>query len=351
MSSETFDDMHDRPEEFSDFAALPLETCRSITALFDIKDQDALKFQSKHVWLTRGAVTFGTLAVIAAIFGLSPFWTRWVTERQLAAAESTVVFFAFSFAVYGLATSQKYKWLARRHQAELYRQMKFRFLIHPGVWQDADWLAHEKKKIEVYSDKSSLEEGIEAALPHGPFPITEEQLPRQTFEQLVQYYMKARLRPQMLYLDHRAQRNEYKDRFLAFLPAGLFFASVVAAAAHSGFSFLFGRVAEQQLNWAKVAALLAACLPVTAAWVRTVRAAFEYSRNKSRSIAAHRALRELEDLLVRDSMNTVHGDGSSAPRKDVDPRPVLKELWWCEQIFATEHREWLRLMVETEWYG
>jgi hypothetical protein len=349
MSSETFDDMHDRPEEFSEFAALPLETCRSIAALYDTTDRAALKFQRSHIRLTRGAASFGTLAVIAAIFGLSRFWVLWVSEKQLATAELTVVLFAFSFAVYGLATSQKYKWLARRHQAELYRQLKFRFLIRPAVWQDADGLSQEKKKIESYSDKNSLKDGIEDALPHGPFPITEEQLPLQTFEQLVQYYMKSRLRPQMLYLDHRAQRNEYKDRFLAFLPAGLFFASVAAAAAHSGFSYFSKQVAEQPLSWAIVAALLAACLPVTGAWVRTVRAAFEYSRNKSRSIAAHRALRELEDLLVRDSMVTVQGDGT--PRSYVDPRHVLKELWWCEQIFATEHREWLRLMVETEWYG
>ncbi len=353
MSSEAFDDMHDSPEDVGNFAALPLETSREISALYDQADRQALKFQQTHVWLTRGAASFGTFAVIAAIFGLSHLWPH---EKQLAAAEIVVVLIAFSFAVYGLATARKYKWLARRHQAELYRQLKFRFLIRPAIWQDAGWLAHEKETIQPQSNEASLSEIIEDALPHGPFPITEEKLPRPVLEQLVQYYLKARIRPQLQYLDHRAQRNEYKDRFLAFLPAGLFFASVAAAAAHFGFSYFAKGEHDPILSWAVVAALLASCLPVTAAWVRTVRAAFEYSRNKSRSIAAHSALDELQDALVRDVMLTIQpGDATnvadSSRNADIDPRTVLTDLWWCEHIFVTEHREWLRLMLETEWYG
>jgi hypothetical protein len=28
-----------------------------------------------------------------------------------------------------------------------------------------------------------------------------------------------------------------------------------------------------------------------------------------------------------------------------------RDLSWCEHILETEHREWLRLMYETEWFG
>jgi hypothetical protein len=347
MSSESFDDMHDSPAETGRFTSLPLDTCRSITARFVAKDKDALNFQENHVWLTRGAASFGTLAVLAAIVGLSGLW---VTEKQVASVELAVVGLAFAFAAYGLATSQKYEWLAQRHQAELCRQLKFRFLIRPAAWADADWLAQEKQNIETYSNKAALERAIEDALPHGPFSIAEQQLPRQTFEHLVEYYISKRLTPQMEYLANRAQRNEYKDRVLSLLPAILFFASVAAAAAHFGLSYCAGDMVPREFSWAVLAALLAACLPVIAAWVRTVRAAFEFSRNKSRFTAAHRALSDLEDLIVRDSMDTVSAPSNPAGG-DVDPRTVLRELWWCEQIFATEHREWLRLMVETEWYG
>jgi hypothetical protein len=35
----------------------------------------------------------------------------------------------------------------------------------------------------------------------------------------------------------------------------------------------------------------------------------------------------------------------------VDAEKVLQELHWCEHILATEHVEWLRLMMETELFG
>jgi hypothetical protein len=30
---------------------------------------------------------------------------------------------------------------------------------------------------------------------------------------------------------------------------------------------------------------------------------------------------------------------------------IFRLLWQCERIMEVEHREWLRLMIEAEWFG
>ena len=30
---------------------------------------------------------------------------------------------------------------------------------------------------------------------------------------------------------------------------------------------------------------------------------------------------------------------------------VLRDLAWCEHVLDAEHREWLRLMYDAEWFG
>ena len=35
---------------------------------------------------------------------------------------------------------------------------------------------------------------------------------------------------------------------------------------------------------------------------------------------------------------------------EVTVRRIFHDLWCCEQIMEFEHREWLRLMIEAEWY-
>ncbi len=47
-------------------------------------------------------------------------------------------------------------------------------------------------------------------------------------------------------------------------------------------------------------------------------------------------------------------DSDTGVERDVeetDAYPILRDLSWCEHILESEHREWLRLMFETEWFG
>jgi hypothetical protein len=103
---------------------------------------------------------------------------------------------------------------------------------------------------------------------------------------------------------------------------------------------------------------VAALLPAAAAGVRTWRSAFEFSRNKGRFEAAHQALRDLERRLVEEGFaasEKPRGQPSNPAldkdEEETDAYPILRDLSWCEHILESEHREWLRLMYETEWFG
>jgi hypothetical protein len=183
-------------------------------------------------------------------------------------------------------------------------------------------------------------------------------MPRQTLRSLVEYYLSKRLNPQKEYLANRAQRNEHA--LLNALPAWLFFISVgavfvkyfveIAQHAYGETPPVPGTEAARASLTIFLAAVGAASLPVFSAGVRSFRAAFEFSRNRSRFQAAHDALSRLEESLVHDSLEllgsrTGHSDGP------VDAYAVISDLWWCEHILESEHREWLRLMYETEWFG
>ncbi|MFL6227248.1 MAG: hypothetical protein ACJ741_00560 [Pyrinomonadaceae bacterium] len=81
--------------------------------------------------------------------------------------------------------------------------------------------------------------------------------------------------------------------------------------------------------------ILAAILPTFGAGLRAYRSAHEFGRNTVRFRAIHFALELLRDRL---------GHGA-------EPEEIWRDLWWSEWLLEAEHREWLRLMIETEWIG
>jgi hypothetical protein len=80
---------------------------------------------------------------------------------------------------------------------------------------------------------------------------------------------------------------------------------------------------------------VAATLPVCGAGIRAIRGVLEYGRNASRYEATHNVLVKLSERL----------------REAKDAAGVFREIGFCEQILEADLREWLRLMVEAEWFG
>lgn len=340
-------DMYDTQDERGIYKDLPLRACDGWVVTYKNVDKLALEFQRSHFFHAWTAAGLGMLAVISAI--LEMVWP----EPWIVFVEFGLVLFAGAAAWHGSYGKTKEKWLAYRHQAELYRQLKFKLLIHPKVWTDADWGKRELDRIAEIHPTESLEEEIEGPPPHGYLEVEEQALDWPTTRHLVEYYVAKRLNPQMEYLANRAQRNEYKDFFLRWANF-LFFISVVAAGAHAVFYILksWGILsAHNRVLLSGEAALLiaAACLPVIVAGTRTLRAAFEFSRNKSRFKSAYAALKKVEMALLHDALaGFPAGDAKEVADQSLK---VLRQMWWAEYILCNEHHEWLRLMVETEWYG
>ena len=393
---DTFDDMHDSPEQLECYPSLasPLASCRRIEEEFNRADERAVAFRRAHRWMTHGAALSATVAVATAIVALSyypigfdtqPLAPKWLPSRHaMSLIELWSAGVAIVVVIFGWISGFKEKWLLWRHQAESYRLLRYRFLTHPAVWREGGagsrrWI--ETKLQEI--DRTTLAGAVREAAPHGPFEGTQSRLPRAVLRALTEYYLARRLNPQKEYLANRTQRNEFSDWIRAYLP-WFFFLSIVA---------VFCKFFVRNLQWEGFLALLAALLPAAAAGMRTWRSAFEFSRNKGRFEAAHHALRDLETRLVNEGFSAVEAERTAAPRpagrgvsvgekrgltdlpshqfrvrteddaprpngpaaqpddEDIDAYAILRDLSWCEHILETEHREWLRLMYETEWFG
>ena len=357
--ADTFDDMHDSAEELARYAPIAgtLQLCRRIADEFDAADERAVKFQGRHRWLTRGAALFGTLAVVFAIIGLSrgeqELWSAvWLPSKQaLDRVELWLAGSALAIVLVGWLSHYKESWLRWRHQAESCRLLRYNFLTHPSLWRGRDedarlWIETKLNQIS----HTDLDKAVREPTPHGPFEGTQSKLPRGVLRALTEYYLSKRLNPQKEYLANRTQRNELSDWIRAYLP-WFFFVSILAVF----FKFF---ISEFSPRWEHLLALLAALLPAAAAGVRTWRSAFEFSRNKGRFEAAHQALRDLERCLVEEGFAASerpsdHASSTATARdaEETDAYTILRDLSWCEHILESEHREWLRLMYETEWFG
>ena len=110
----------------------------------------------------------------------------------------------------------------------------------------------------------------------------------------------------------------------------LFFLSVAFVLLHYGIEH-FVHV-ENSHEIGRLFIFLAAALPTVGAGIRTLTAAHEFGRNKVRYHAKEAVLN--------------HADEHLREAKDADAR--LLDMEFCEQTLELEHREWARLMIETE---
>lgn len=240
----------------------------------------------------------------------------------------------------GLFAAQQVNWLLERHKAERCRLLKFRCLIDPALWSGPasraarlDRFRSEVAAIENLN-RSGLHHWIaEDQLPETPEILSEALVDRDGIRALIAYYQRQRLDVQAHFFADRARRNVRQDVWTRNLPPVLFFGSVLAALGHFGYDIVTGNHGESVVS--RLLIVLAVVLAVLGAGVRTFRGAHEFSRNTIRFRAKYLALNHLAEKL----------------RQETDPAAALRDLWYCEQILESEHREWLRLMIDAEWFG
>jgi hypothetical protein len=340
------DDMHDSPQDTSPGQPLrdALILCQNTVEVgYRRADASALRHQRYHHLLTITAAIFGTTAVLLAIVQLSGLFPgMWPVQLS-----GIAVAFALIAVITGLVSSQRLSWLLERHRAERYRLLKFRFLIDPALWGGEkdetkarmNRLTNEVNNIRVLNRQALRRWIDEDEVPEAPTPLLHSKTNESTVRDLIEYYQKKRLDVQTDYFAGRARRNVRMHRYTWFLPPLFFFSSVLAVSGHFIYDiFASARGLQAEVTTSNLFVLfvvLAAALPVIGAGVRSLRTAYEFARNNSRFRAKLVALSRLAERL----------------RQENDPEAIFRDLWSCEQIMESEHREWLRLMIEGEWFG
>ena len=310
-------------------------------------DRAALKHQKLHRRLTIISVVCGTVAVVLAVaqLGLVQLSSAlaehvgWIRISELLA----VVFGLLSVSLGIIATTQT-SWLRERHKAERCRLLKFRFLAHRALWCQGMsgievWRQELRREIEHIQaiDREAVKAWADADTPsHAPPPISTCALSPRALRALVDYYTEKRVAFQSAYFYERSQQYEGRDRKLRLLPAACFFLSVTFALFHSLVDLVWNgqRGSHYISTWL---ILLAACLPVIGGGVRTYRSAHEFARSASLFHAKHHNLEDLKKELE-------HADTNN-------PDAIMRLICKCEDYLEREHREWLWLMIEAEWFG
>jgi hypothetical protein len=334
-------DMYDSNEQIPSFQpiSVALKHCRDVIwKNYRVYDKSALRNQKYYRILAVVACVCGTVAVLSAIFQLSGLFSRrWPLWAEIIAA-----LIAFAAVMAGIMWSQQKKWLLDRVKAEQYRTLKFLSLIHPDLWtgnidQWKDKLAKKAEEIRQMNAgqlRQMARKDYLSQLPKlGGCRFSDEAILA-----MLNYYEYKRLKVQMAYFRKKERQNEIINQYTRNVPYLLYFLSVVAVLGHFIVDiFSGGRMSMHATSIILI--IFAAALPVLAAGFRTLRSAYEFARSASIFQAKYTALERFSSAIAEEAM-----------RVPLNKEAILDNLWQCEYFLEAENREWLRLMMEAEWF-
>jgi hypothetical protein len=356
--------MLDPDTEVGDYPELGnlLRACKPVVKSFYEAEREAFKYQTNYRWnakwaarLGTGAIVLGVLLLVLMQFGNLPgFSLVRLSLAPVTLIELVVAVAAIVIVTRGQFASDKEKWLLERNRAERCRLLKFSVLTDPEIWIGAKSAISEDKLQRRLRDIQSAElttlwNWIEKdPPPRCPEPFVNHRVSASALLQLVDYYRKKRLDFQLGWLARTAKRYEEKHRPKSYQFSFLFYASIVAVFLHTvaglpqlseelGIHVLPGLVIVGMTALSFIFIFFAVIFPVIGTGLRTSQLADEPARNASRYRAKEYALDELSARL---------GQAMDAQ----DPDVVFRELGFCEQVLELDQREWLRLMIEAEWF-
>ncbi|MFO0943828.1 MAG: hypothetical protein U0930_24085 [Pirellulales bacterium] len=313
---------------------------QSIKPVYERADAKALVQQRWHGRLVWWAAIGGTLAVLCAIVELAsaiPSIRLWIGGLEVVAAAIAIV-------VVGLGMWSAFHpyWLQHRFVAEQCRFIKFHLLLNPSVWYGKKPV--ELKKIidhYVHAIKSPDKQLIHKWVTWrrtvcDRFQNLPVGLGEDLQKQIVEYVIEKRLDYQRGYFHKQAEKRHRWEKRTRNVSPVCFFLSIVFAFAHFVFEWLAGEDHHGLLHTlGSVSVVLAAALPTLAAGVRTIRSAYEFGRNQLRFEAMSHFLGVIDGEVKRQTA----------------PATAIEMLREAEQALESEHRAWLRLMIEAEWFG
>ena len=313
---------------------------KNVCKAFRTADENALGHQKWHKRLAAVAIIGGGLAVVLAIIQLAmPRGSQsGITFLEWFAASAGTV-----AVVFGLLAKRDHQWFIQRHVAERLRMLKFRSLGMRELWcGDSD--AWEKalaldlertlsllkqdrrtsmKLVEMWSAGGSAEP-FEPPPPECFDPKDQDQI-----RAISDYYRTKRVNFQAAYFAGQSKRFQKRVTYIRHAGLPLFFASIAMVIIHS--------IAHHYHadGLALIALTLAAAIPVVSFGLRAWIGAFEHTRSASLFEAKSHALASISEAVEKDCM--------SVPK-------TMHHISHVEHFLEHEHREWLRLMLDAEWF-
>ena len=322
--------------------------------IYRVSDAEAKKGLHDHRWAVGLSAVCGTAAVVVAIFEL------YLNKETMggAVAESVFALLALAAVIIAIFAAWMPKWLLERHRAERCRFAKYRALVRlaaAGKEVDALGVCLNDFKEQVHRIERLDEDDLEQFMQEDPVPddpprVKKDYEVEPKLRELAEHYVKQRLANQAKYFFTQSRKKSSVDGWVRLLPPVLFFSSILLAFIHfaiSGYRHFADppdpKAANEPFHFWSLNLLIvgAATLPVLGSGVRLLRSAFEYSRNTARFRAKYRAL---EQLISK--VEVALGQGDEFRAED-----IVRYMWKGELLLENEHREWLRLMKEAEWFG
>ncbi|HTL28567.1 MAG TPA: RyR domain-containing protein [Tepidisphaeraceae bacterium] len=306
---------------------------RRILAALEPCDVKATRLNAFYRNLAWYCSILGTLAVLLAIGQMFVSEEHHALQMTFFIIEGFCALAVGFGVIYGLWTLAQHRWLLERYKSERLRALHGWGLIalaegkldSEALDQRIDEIAgtrladlHEWLARDVETEKSAFGSGSTS--------------PRAAADAFRTTYLQARLTPQSQYLTQAEARHEHRDRMTRRIPPFLFFVSVGCVAIHVLLHPFHHEATEHVAN---VMLLLAAMLPVIASGLRTYREAVQFSRNAARFGAKKLALGVLREEML--------AAGSEAETLECARR--------AENLLESENREWLRLMIDAEWFA
>ncbi|HEY2323458.1 MAG TPA: RyR domain-containing protein [Thermoanaerobaculia bacterium] len=306
------------------------------------EDREASQSQSRHRHLSRIAIVAGTAAIVFAILQLAAHAVTVPSVKNVASKLEAIAVSAALLAVgVGVMARMNRRWLVHRHRAECLRMFKFCALDRLWSYNDEAWKRWVGDKLrEIPSAGSHVseewpeEDDIEDEEPR-PIRSRDSGFTRA----LIAYYRIKRLEYQRRYFDARFKAYSNTMRPWHHISLWLFFASVICVLIHFGLEWGANRVIlvwERRLDDAGIwFVALAAIIPVVGAGIRAWFGAFERTRSAS---------------LYKEKLTAIDRANERLEEHAHDLAAIRREIAITEQFLKQEHREWLRLLHDAEWF-
>lgn len=325
-------------------------------------DAKSLSLQKQHAWIVCLAAFSGAVAVVLAIVQLgTDIEYLWVIEGVLSV-------FLLGIVLWGIWNSLDNRWRLERFRAEQSRHAKIRFLMNAlaGNWDteaQRGYVAqamHELSSLPRFPADYPQPGGLLGNAPgmrerewlkrwvrrsdqllHEAPPIAPDDLTADELASMKAYYIAKRIDRQSDYFLYKANQHQYWEECTRHWAPRFFFASVIAAVLHLfvdavGLAFDEHSHVRHSLHmFAEALLFVAAIAPVLGLLLRTIRGAFEFGRHEIRYLAMHNYLEQARQRVA----------AASTAR---DAWALMEQV---ENEIAGEHRAWMRLMLEAEWYG